>query len=131
MPSQGNINKEKEVKNTINIKIQENLPILRNDRKILINVKVHEKIYLYDFLADDLHEALEDWLNCITLSEFEVFVQILNSKMLTESQKRKLLINYPLDDIINETSTSLKEIQDHFITIVDLYHTWKLNSAEQ
>ena len=131
MPSQGNINKEKEVKNTINIKIQENLPILRNDRKILINVKVHEKIYLYDFLADDLHEALEDWLNCITLSEFEVFVQILNAKMLTESQKQKLLINYPLDDIINETSTSLKEIQDHFITIVDLYHTWKLNSAEQ
>ena len=131
MPSQGNINKEKEVTNTINIKILENLPILRNDRKILINVKVHEKLYLYDFLADDLHEALEDWLNCITLSEFEVFVQILNAKMLTESQKQKLLINYPLNDIINETSTSLKEIQDHFIMIVDLYHTWKLNSAEQ
>ena len=131
MPSQGNLNKEKEVTNTIKIKIKENLPILRDDRKILINVKVHEKLYLYDFLADDLHEALKDWLNCISFAEFEVFVQILNAKMLTQSQKQKLLTNYPLNDIINETSTSLKEIQDHFIIAVDLYHTWKLNSAEQ
>ena len=129
MPSQGNLSKE--LKNKIDINIIENLPILRNDRKIFINVKVHEKLYLYDFLAEDLREAIEDWLNCITLKEFEVFVQILNAKTLDHSQKQKLLINYPLEDVINDTSTSLKEIQDHFIIAVDLYHTWKLNNANQ
>jgi hypothetical protein len=130
MPSQGNINK-KEIANTIKIKIQEDLPILRNDRKILINVKIHEKLYLYDFLVNDLNEVLEEWLSCIRLKDFEIFVQILNARMLTHSQKQELLTNYPLEDIINETSTSLKEIQDHFIIAVDLYHTWKLNNAEQ
>ena len=127
MPSQGNLNNE--VTDSIGINIIENLPIFRNDRKIFINVRVHEKLHLYNFLAWDLHYAIEDWLNCITLNEFEVFVQILNAKTLDQSQKQKLLINYPLNNPTTEESTTLKEIQDHFIIAVDLYHTWKLNNA--
>jgi len=127
MPSQGNLNNK--VTDSIGINIIENLPIFRNDRKIFINVRVHEKLHLYDFLAEDLHYAIEDWLNCITLNEFEVFVQILNARTLDQSQKQKLLINYPLNNPTTEESTTLKEIQDHFLIAVDLYHTWKLNNA--
>ena len=127
MPSQGNLNNE--VTDSIGINIMESLPIFRNDRKIFINVRVHEKLHLYNFLAWDLHYAIEDWLNCITLNEFEVFVQILNARTLDQSQKQKLLINYPLNNPTTEESTTLKEIQDHFLIAVDLYHTWKLNNA--
>ena len=128
MPSQGNLNND--VADLIGINIMEEFPIFRNHRKIFINVKVHEKLHLYNFLAWDLHYAIEDWLNCITMNEFEVFVQILNARTLDPSQKRKLLINYPLNNPTTKESTTLKEIQDHFLIAVDLYHTWKLNNAK-
>lgn len=100
------------------------LKLIRENRHFTVTLNTHEKLQSYDFFEGSFISVIMTWLLSITDTDFECFYQILNAKYLTPSQKMNLALNFELENQTDGKKTTLKEIQDHFLIVVELYHTW-------